>query len=108
MYIPLPSTESLQHRAEIAKRLSSLRHVLPRVPFWKLAAHRIPTLWTLYRGLLRHVQHDNVRVDVMHGATTHESASRSDITSGRYSATTDTPRPRTLPRSSWNMDTKYM
>ena len=62
MFITLPSTESLQHWAEIAKRLLSLRHVLPRVPLWKLAAHRIPTLWTLYRGLLRHVQHHNVRV----------------------------------------------
>ena len=43
-----------------------------------------------------------------HQVTIHGSASRSDITSGRYSATTGTPRPRMLPRSSWNGDTKYM
>ncbi|KAL4076834.1 hypothetical protein V8B97DRAFT_2022103 [Scleroderma yunnanense] len=56
-----PPTESLQHRADIAKLLSPLRRVRPRVPFWNLAAHRIPTLWTLYRGLLRHVEHENIR-----------------------------------------------
>lgn len=61
MSVPPPSAESLQHRAEIAKLLSPLRRVLPRVPFWKLAAHRIPTLWTLYRGLLRHAAHENIR-----------------------------------------------
>ncbi|KAI6026009.1 hypothetical protein EDC04DRAFT_3116499 [Pisolithus marmoratus] len=56
-----PSTTSLEHRAQIAKLVSPLRRVTPRVPFWKLAAHRIPTLWTLYRGLLRHAERDNVR-----------------------------------------------
>ncbi|KAI6115339.1 hypothetical protein EDD16DRAFT_1482905 [Pisolithus croceorrhizus] len=56
-----PSATSLEHRAQIAKLISPLRRVTPRVPFWKLAAHRIPTLWTLYRGLLRHAERENVR-----------------------------------------------
>ncbi|KAI6145213.1 hypothetical protein BKA82DRAFT_4171063 [Pisolithus tinctorius] len=56
-----PSAASLEHRAQIAKLVSPLRRVTPRVPFWKLAAHRIPTLWTLYRGLLRHADRENVR-----------------------------------------------
>lgn len=56
-----PSATSLEHRAQIAKLVSPLRRVTPRVPFWKLAAHRVPTLWTLYRGLLRHAERENVR-----------------------------------------------
>ena len=47
-----PSAESLAHRAHIASTLASLRTPTIKVPFWQLAAHRIPTLWTLYRGLL--------------------------------------------------------
>ncbi|KAG6333597.1 hypothetical protein ID866_5497 [Astraeus odoratus] len=61
MLAPPPSAESLRHRGEIAKLISPLRRVRPRVSFWKLAAHRIPTLWTLYRGLIRHADRDNVR-----------------------------------------------
>ncbi|KAF5382048.1 hypothetical protein D9615_004459 [Tricholomella constricta] len=40
-------------RANLARLLSPLRRVRPRVPFYQLAAHRIPTLWSLYRGLLK-------------------------------------------------------
>jgi hypothetical protein len=48
-----PTLESLAHRARLASLITPLKRVRARVPFWKLAAHRIPTLWTLYRGLMR-------------------------------------------------------
>ncbi|KAG8688938.1 hypothetical protein FRC09_012656, partial [Ceratobasidium sp. 395] len=50
-YVPSPS--SLALRSSISQKLASLRRTSPRVPFWALASHRVPTLWTLYRGLLR-------------------------------------------------------
>ncbi|KAI0082931.1 hypothetical protein BDY19DRAFT_901318, partial [Irpex rosettiformis] len=43
---------------------SSFRRVTPRVPFWQLAAHRIPTLWSLYRGLLKTAESDEIRRQV--------------------------------------------
>ncbi|EIN13030.1 hypothetical protein PUNSTDRAFT_98064 [Punctularia strigosozonata HHB-11173 SS5] len=49
-----PTMSSLAHRARLAQLVAPLKRVRPRVPFYKLAAHRVPTLWTLYRGLLRH------------------------------------------------------
>ncbi|KAK7677705.1 hypothetical protein QCA50_019257 [Cerrena zonata] len=51
----------LAHRSRIAQTIAPLKRVRPRVPFWYLAAHRIPTLWTLYRGLLRSSPDDDVR-----------------------------------------------
>ncbi|TFY79809.1 hypothetical protein EWM64_g4203 [Hericium alpestre] len=48
-------------RQKFSKIISSVRAVLPKVPFWTLRAHRLPTLWTLYRGLLRHAGNDDVR-----------------------------------------------
>jgi hypothetical protein len=57
----LPSAESLAHRARLARLISPLRRVRPRVPFYALAAHRVPTLWCLYRGLLRAAPGENVR-----------------------------------------------
>ncbi|CAE6472667.1 unnamed protein product [Rhizoctonia solani] len=54
-----PSAASLALRASIAQSLSGLRRQSPRVPFWELAAHRVPTLWTLYRGLLRAAPGEN-------------------------------------------------
>ena len=51
--ISTPSESSLAFRANLAALVSPLKRVRPRVPFYKLAAHRIPTLWCLYRGLLR-------------------------------------------------------
>ncbi|KIK93619.1 hypothetical protein PAXRUDRAFT_503286 [Paxillus rubicundulus Ve08.2h10] len=59
--VPPPTASSLAHRAEIARLISPLRRVRPKVPFYDLAAHRIPTLWTLYRGLLRHAERENVK-----------------------------------------------
>ncbi|KAG8690481.1 hypothetical protein FRC11_011304 [Ceratobasidium sp. 423] len=56
-----PSAASLALRASIAQRLSGLRRTSPKVPFWALAAHRVPTLWTLYRGLLRAAPGENTR-----------------------------------------------
>jgi hypothetical protein len=51
---------SLAHRQLIARLLTPLKRVKPRVPFYQLYAHRLPTLWTLYRGLLRFAPDDNV------------------------------------------------
>ncbi|EAU85028.1 hypothetical protein CC1G_04124 [Coprinopsis cinerea okayama7 len=56
-----PSPQSLQHRARIAQLISPLRRVKPRVPFWQLAAHRIPTLWGLYRGLRKYADDKQIR-----------------------------------------------
>ncbi|KDN45491.1 hypothetical protein RSAG8_04815, partial [Rhizoctonia solani AG-8 WAC10335] len=56
-----PSPASLALRASIAQSLSGLRRQSPKVPFWALAAHRVPTLWTLYRGLLRAAPGENTR-----------------------------------------------
>ncbi|KAJ4485582.1 hypothetical protein J3R30DRAFT_3654997 [Lentinula aciculospora] len=51
--VPSPSAGSLNFRNNLARLVSSLKRVRPRVPFFHLAAHRVPTLWGLYRGLLR-------------------------------------------------------
>ncbi|KIM77743.1 hypothetical protein PILCRDRAFT_76421 [Piloderma croceum F 1598] len=60
----MPAPESLAHRARMAGLISPLKRVRPRVPFYDLAAHRIPTLWTLYRGLLREAPGTNIRFRV--------------------------------------------
>ncbi|KAG5730963.1 hypothetical protein E4T56_gene7142 [Termitomyces sp. T112] len=56
-----PSQESLTFRANLARFISPLRRVRPRVPFFQLAAHRIPTLWSLYRGLLKEAPTEEIR-----------------------------------------------
>jgi hypothetical protein len=61
-YYVQPSPESLARRLELSKLLPPLKRVRARVPFFYLAAHRIPTLWTLYRGLLREAPTKNVRM----------------------------------------------
>ncbi|KAF8750699.1 complex I LYR family [Rhizoctonia solani] len=58
---PILSSSSLALRASIAQSLSGLRNTSPKVPFWELAAHRVPTLWTLYRGLLRAAPGENTQ-----------------------------------------------
>ncbi|KAH9057484.1 hypothetical protein EDB87DRAFT_1565130 [Lactarius vividus] len=53
-----------QHRQRIARIVSSLRPLRPRVPFYRLPAHTVPTLWSLYRGLLRTSPNSNVRAHI--------------------------------------------
>lgn len=47
-------------RAKLAELVSPLRRVRSKTPFFELAAHRIPTLWSLYRGLLRNSPTEDV------------------------------------------------
>ncbi|KAG7097191.1 hypothetical protein E1B28_004563 [Marasmius oreades] len=54
-----PAPESLAFRANLARLVSPLRRIRPTVPFWRLAAHRIPTLH-LYRDLLRTAPTDHI------------------------------------------------
>ncbi|PIL22775.1 hypothetical protein GSI_15469 [Ganoderma sinense ZZ0214-1] len=61
MLVPLPSPESLAHRARIAALLAPLRPTQFRAPLTRLEAHRIPTLWTLYRGILRDAPDEVIR-----------------------------------------------
>ncbi|KAG1835463.1 hypothetical protein EV424DRAFT_1308700 [Suillus variegatus] len=51
--VPIPLPCSAAHRVRIASVISPLKRVRPRAPFYELSAHRVPTLWSLYRGLLR-------------------------------------------------------
>ncbi|QRV94388.1 hypothetical protein RhiJN_22406 [Ceratobasidium sp. AG-Ba] len=60
-YLYSPSTASLVYRVSVSQTLSSLRKTSPKVPFWSLGVHRIPTLWTLYRGLLRGSPGENTK-----------------------------------------------
>ncbi|KAI0712468.1 hypothetical protein C8Q76DRAFT_769054 [Earliella scabrosa] len=64
MAIPLPSPHSLAHRARLAALVSELRPTQFRAPFTRLRAHRVPTLWTLYRGLLRDAPTETIRARV--------------------------------------------
>lgn len=59
--VPPPSSSSLAFRAHLARLVSPLRRVRPRVPFYELAIHRIPTL-SLYRNILRNAPDENVGV----------------------------------------------
>ncbi|KAI1794940.1 hypothetical protein LXA43DRAFT_1112778 [Ganoderma leucocontextum] len=61
MLVPLPSAESLVHRARIATLLAPLRPTQFRAPLTRLKAHRIPTLWTLYRGIMRDAPDEVIR-----------------------------------------------
>ncbi|KAI9448814.1 hypothetical protein BJY52DRAFT_1310440 [Lactarius psammicola] len=54
----------ITHRQRIARIVSGLRPVRPHTPFYRLAAHRVPTLWVLYRGLLRASPNSNVRAHI--------------------------------------------
>ncbi|KAJ2923516.1 hypothetical protein H1R20_g13578, partial [Candolleomyces eurysporus] len=56
-----PPPGSLARRAELAKLFSGLRRVRSKTPFFLLAAHRIPTLWGLYRGLRREAPSDEIK-----------------------------------------------
>lgn len=54
------STASPNFRETLAQLIEPLRRVRPRVPFWQLGAHHVPTL-ALYRGLLREAPNEEVR-----------------------------------------------
>ncbi|KAA1474749.1 hypothetical protein DENSPDRAFT_346574 [Dentipellis sp. KUC8613] len=53
--------QSLKSLDRFRDNLSGLRSSRLHVPFWKLAAHRVPTLWSLYRGLLRSSPNEQVK-----------------------------------------------
>jgi len=57
----LPIPQSLALRARVSSLVSSLRPTRLRTSVFNLPAHRIPTLWTLYRGLLRNSPTETVR-----------------------------------------------
>ncbi|KAH9851702.1 hypothetical protein C2E23DRAFT_732488 [Lenzites betulinus] len=61
MGVPLPSLETLAHRAQLAQLISKLRPTHFRAPLTRLPAHRVPTLWTLYRGIMRDAPTDTIR-----------------------------------------------
>ncbi|KAI0373669.1 hypothetical protein BV20DRAFT_962232 [Pilatotrama ljubarskyi] len=61
MAVPLPTLESLAHRARLAALISELRPAKFDAPLTRLPAHRIPTLWTLYRGIMRDAPTDIIR-----------------------------------------------
>ncbi|KAH9889921.1 hypothetical protein C8Q73DRAFT_736399 [Cubamyces lactineus] len=61
MGVPLPSPQSLAHRARLASLFSELRPTRFRAPLTRLPAHRIPTLWTLYRGIIRDAPTETIR-----------------------------------------------
>lgn len=56
-----PSEASRELRARVARTILPLRRITPNVPFWELGAHRLPVLWSLYRGLLRAAPTKDVR-----------------------------------------------
>ncbi|KAK7033168.1 hypothetical protein R3P38DRAFT_786614 [Favolaschia claudopus] len=58
-----PTAASVAFRTSLARLVSPLRRVRPRVPFFQLAIHRAPTL-VLYRNLLRLAPDDNVHLPV--------------------------------------------
>ncbi|KAG1807501.1 uncharacterized protein BJ212DRAFT_1281944 [Suillus subaureus] len=62
--VPFPLPCSTAHRVRIASVISPLKRVRPRAPFYELSAHRVPTLWSLYRGLLRHAPGENIQFRV--------------------------------------------
>ncbi|KLO15523.1 hypothetical protein SCHPADRAFT_824633 [Schizopora paradoxa] len=55
------SAEVLLRRQQYSIAFSNLRNPRPPLPFWKLASHRIPVLWTLYRNLLKNASGRNTR-----------------------------------------------
>ncbi|PCH39931.1 hypothetical protein WOLCODRAFT_116386 [Wolfiporia cocos MD-104 SS10] len=57
----MPIPKSLAHRARISALVSSLKPTRLRTSVFDLLAHRIPTLWTLYRGLLRNAPTERIR-----------------------------------------------
>ncbi|KAF9045790.1 hypothetical protein BDZ89DRAFT_137027 [Hymenopellis radicata] len=66
MSVQLPhAVGSPSFRSSLAAALSTTRRRRPRVPFWQVPAHRVPTL-RLYRALLRHSTTENIRGRISH------------------------------------------
>ncbi|KAJ7239952.1 hypothetical protein B0H12DRAFT_1204141 [Mycena haematopus] len=74
-----PSASSRAFRASLARLVSPLRRVRPRVPFFELAIHRIPTL-ALHRNLLRYAPDDNIRTRVQYLFRKHQHATGTEKT----------------------------
>ncbi|KAF8484249.1 hypothetical protein JB92DRAFT_2762269 [Gautieria morchelliformis] len=79
--------EHAVRRTELAVSFSALRRVRPTMPFWHLAAHRVPTLWSLYRGLLRTAQHEHIQWHIralfhLHKSLTSPSRTRDELAKG--------------------------
>ncbi|KAJ6562518.1 hypothetical protein B0H19DRAFT_873935, partial [Mycena capillaripes] len=74
-----PSASSVAFRANLSRLISPLRRVRPRVPFYELAIHQIPTL-SLYRSLLRHAPDDNIRTRVQYLFRKHQHATGTEKT----------------------------
>ncbi|EGN92170.1 hypothetical protein SERLA73DRAFT_66209 [Serpula lacrymans var. lacrymans S7.3] len=80
--VPSPSTASIAHRANIAKLISPLKRVRPRIPFYELAAHRVPTLWSLYRGLMKNAPGEDIkfRIRMLFELNRHNTSSKATQT----------------------------
>ncbi|KAJ7212747.1 hypothetical protein B0H12DRAFT_1213443 [Mycena haematopus] len=74
-----PSTSSRAFRASLARLVSPLRRVRPRVPFFELAIHRVPTI-ALYRNLLRYAPDDNIRTRVQYLFRKHQHTTGTEKT----------------------------
>ncbi|KAH9948853.1 hypothetical protein B0H21DRAFT_205348 [Amylocystis lapponica] len=61
MPVPLPTAESLARRARLASLVSAIKPRRFRTSIYSLPAHRIPTLWSLYRSLLRDAPSEHIR-----------------------------------------------
>ncbi|GBE83106.1 hypothetical protein SCP_0501530 [Sparassis crispa] len=64
MALPLPTSQSLRLRAHVASLVGTLRLTRLRVSVVELKAHRIPTLWSLYRSLLRDSPTEDIRCEI--------------------------------------------
>ncbi|KAG8969200.1 hypothetical protein FRC03_004153 [Tulasnella sp. 419] len=56
-----PSLESITFRKSVAQKLYLLRRTRPKIPFYELPAHRVPTRWYLYRRLLANTPSPEIR-----------------------------------------------
>ncbi|OCH88698.1 hypothetical protein OBBRIDRAFT_820076 [Obba rivulosa] len=76
MIIPPSSSSSLARRAQISLALKALKPPQFRMEVVALPAHRIPTKWSLYRGLLRNAPTEDIRWRVQTGFRQEKSLRR--------------------------------
>src|SRR6266702_2262711 len=100
-----PTLAGITHRQGVACIVSSRRPVRPHIPFYRLAAHRVPILWVLYRGLLRAAPNSNVRHPHARFLSPFLTRPRSACTYKHSSANTVISRVRCSRRSSLRKDT---